>query len=79
MNETPERNFYLRIWCLVFAFLVTLVVVNNIRWHHEAKAIERLVTAGADPIAARCAVEGVTQTSQLLCHSAGKQVQLGLR
>ena len=79
MNETHELNFYLRIWCLVFAFLVTLVVVNNIRWHHEAKAVERLVMAGADPIAARCAVEGTTDRTQLLCHSAGKQVQLGLR
>jgi hypothetical protein len=53
-----ENKFWLGVWGMVLAFLVTLMVCCTINSHNKLDKWDRAVTNGADPMVTTCALYG---------------------
>lgn len=71
-HEMSENKFWITIWAMgfvTFCFLIACVSFVN---YSDTQTVERLVKAGADPFAARCAVAPDTQRGICAMYSSIK-------
>lgn len=54
-----EEKFWLCVWGMVLAFLMTSVLCITIDSHGKRAAWEKAVSNGADPMVVACALDGV--------------------
>jgi len=54
-----NQKFWLCIWSMVLAFLVTLMVCITINAHGKRDKWDKAVSNGADPMVVACALDGV--------------------
>lgn len=74
-----EGSSYIRVWLIVAFVVTTLIVSTAFVSYHGDERVEKMVLAGADPIAARCAIGGFSQSNELICAGAGKQFVMNLK
>lgn len=56
-----DNKFYLAIWSLVAAVIITLIASVTIGNYVSNRQMVQMVNKGADPLAARCAITGDQQ------------------
>ena len=60
-----DQKFWICIWSMVLAFLVTLMVCITINAHGKRDKWEKAVSNGADPMVVACALDGVTSHAEI--------------
>lgn len=53
-----EEKFWLSIWCAVIGAFVVLILAVLANSYNDNTTMEAMVKAGANPVAARCALTG---------------------
>ena len=58
-----DQKFWVCIWSMVLAFLVSLMACVTINAHNKREKWEKTVSNGADPMVTTCALYGDTSTA----------------
>ena len=59
-----EEKFWLCVWSMVLAFLLTLTVCITVDAYGKRDKWEKAVSNGADPMVIACALDGVNSHSE---------------
>ena len=67
-----DNKFYLGVWAILGTVAITLVLCISIGNQVSNTKMVDMVKAGADPIAANCAIVGMSY-SQIICDHVSKK------
>lgn len=67
-----EYKFWFRLWSLVAAFFITLVICITVACIHNTNRISDAIHSGVDPIAAKCALDRPEGSALLMCADRGE-------
>jgi len=62
-----DQKFWLGIWGMVLAFLITLMVCVTINAHGRQDKWDKAVSNGADPMVTACALNGISHSEIAIC------------
>jgi hypothetical protein len=73
MNMNSEQIFWINVWKIAAACVITLVVVIGGCTTTERLLISHAISNGADPITARCGIVGQNEREAVLCYSVTQE------